>query len=156
MEALLTIEVDDEEFNQRFRHLLLQLSSSHSRILMRAIGLYMEESTDDKFIDERGEFGPWEALTAATENRRRVGPGGVRTIAALQDTGTLRRGITSLVHVGGADLAAEIGSPVFYSVFHQLGAPRANIPVRDFLYVDEDDQDRILDLTGDYILRAMQ
>ena len=155
MESEVTIKVDDAEFQARLRNILFQLGSQSSG-LMRAVGYYMQKRTVQHFADEEDPEGQaWDPLKPATISARRVGPrakkpGGRRAIKILQDTGTLRRSITSL----SDNTSAEIGTNVFYGIFHQEGAPRAHIPVRAFLGVSDGDLGGLHNLAWDYLVRC--
>ncbi|HUT57680.1 MAG TPA: phage virion morphogenesis protein [Phycisphaerae bacterium] len=65
-------------------------------------------------------------------------------------TGDLRRRITSIADA----TSAEIGTNVFYGIFHQEGAPRAHIPVRAFLGIADEDAGGIEKLAWDYLVRV--
>ena len=156
METGLTIEVDDAEFQAKLQNVMVQLGT-RSAGLMRAIGYYMHRRTIAHFrAEEDPEGKAWEPLKERTVAGRRVGPrakkkGGSRKIAILQDTGQLRRSISSLADA----TSAEIGTNIFYGVFHQDGAPRAHIPVRAFLGVADEDMAGIENLAWDYLVRVM-
>lgn len=161
-ESEVTIKVDDAEFQARLRNILFQLGSQSSG-LMRAIGYYMRKRTVQHFTDEEDPEGnAWEPLKAATIAARRVGPrakkrGGSRVIKILQDSGWLRNHIESL----SDNTSAEIGTNVFYGIFHQgedpdayYSAPRAHIPRRAFLGISDGDLGGIHDLAWAYLVRV--
>jgi phage gpG-like protein len=49
-----------------------------------------------------------------------------------------------------------VGTPTFYGVFHQDGAPRANIVPRPFMYLEDSDYDRIESLGLNYLARFVR
>ena len=155
MEAGVTIGVDDAEFQARLANIILQLGSQ-SRGLMRAVGYYMRRRTLKHFEEESDpESKPWPLLKERTVAGRRVGPraktkSGARKVAILQDTGAGRRSITSLSDA----TSAEIGTNLYYMIFHQEGAPRAKIPVRAFLGIADEDAGGIEKLAWDYLVRV--
>ena len=155
METGLTVEVDDAEFQAKLQNVMVQLGT-RSAGLMRAIGYYMRRRTLQHFREESDPEGKaWRPLKESTIAGRRTGPrakrrGGARKLAILQDTGAGRRSITSLSDA----TSAEIGTNVHYMAFHQEGAPRANIPIRAFLGVADEDAAGIENLAWDYLVRV--
>lgn len=155
METGLTVDIDDREFEGRLRNIYQQLQAgAQSRGLMRAIGYYMRRRTLKHFADEEDPWGEaWEPLAESTlarplvkDKRKR----GNRKILHGR-TGDLRGKIQSL----SDETSAEIGTNIFYGIFHQEGAPRARIPVRAFLGVADEDAEGIYDLAWAYLVRAM-
>ncbi len=154
-ETGITITVDDAEFQARLRNIWLQLQpGSQSAGLMRAIGYYMRRSTMQNFASESDPDGvAWHPLAASTLRRphvkRSTRAAGHRKILQGR-TSDLRNKMES--RSDATEVA--IGTNIFYSRFHQEGAPRAHIPVRRFLGFGEEDYRGIENLAWDYLVRV--
>ena len=118
----------------------------------------LEDVRKDFFDVERGWFdsegrGSWAPLSKATLRSKPMGRG------ILVRTGALRSSLTSAgarygynrinratLFVGTTHPAAE---------FHEAGAPRANLPRRELIGVDEQDIERWTGIIGKYIEDAV-
>jgi phage virion morphogenesis protein len=155
METALRVTIEDRELQARLRTIILQLGD-RGEGLMRAIGYYMRRRTVTHFREESDPQGkPWAELADSTVAARRIGKKAKRgkaprKVSILQDTGTLRGRIESIAD----STSVDIGTNVFYGPFHQMGAPRANIPVREFLGIGPADARAIHDLAWSYLIRC--
>jgi len=152
VETALRVTIDDRELQARLRTIILQLGDKGEG-LMRAIGYYMRRRTVTHFREESDPQGRgWQALAESTlarphvKDKRRAGQ---RKILAGR-TGQLRSRIESIAD----STSVEVGTNVFYGPFHQFGAPRANIPVREYLGIGPADARAIHDLAWDYLIRC--
>ena len=144
------VDVDDSSVQRKLAAILDNLAPERTEGLLRAIGYAMRASTMKKFGEERGPEGKWQPLQSETIRRRRTRRDRpVKTTKILQDSSQLKSTIHSVAEAASVD----IGSSLVYGPFHQLGAPRAGIPARPFLYVDDADSARIEQLALNYLAR---
>lgn len=141
----------------------LAARTANPRGLWENVGVYLETSTQQRFMEGRGPAGSvWpQSLRARLESGR-----------TLIDSARLMQSITS----NATDSGVEAGTNVIYAAIHQFGgtvraktakglrfrigkgkdAPWATkqsvtIPPRPFLGVDEGDEAAILDIARDWI-----
>jgi len=98
--------------------------------------MIMLQDVDRHFISQSGPQGKWEALKPWTLRKRRGGGAKI-----LQDTGRLKGSITGIYDRWGV----VVGTNINYALQHQFGDTSKHIPRREFLYLNESAQQRILD-----------
>ena len=143
------IQITMPDANAIELHYSSLMSSDNQEKLLRAIAFMVEQQTvrrihRTKTGPDGYRWTPWDykyaerVATAQTRaeskrNKGRKASGPHHTL--LEDTGSLRDSITSLVHVSYATV--EVGSNLRYAATHQYGDADRGIPARPFLGLDE-------------------
>ncbi len=97
-----------------------------------------------------GEGRPWAPLKPSTIAGRRSGPGeGGPQI--LVDTGALRQRVVIATRPG----EVEVGTAIFYGLYHQTGT-RRNLPSRPFIGYNDEDMDKGRTLIMETIQEALR
>lgn len=134
--------------NQLLRH-LRDLSP-----LMQGIAFYLENSTIQRFYDEKDPNGNnWQALLPKTlKVKNGAGTGSNSMNGILKHSGSLVRSITSQF----TNNRVEVGTNLIYANVHQWGWTAKNIPARPFLGLSLDDRQEIENLTHDFVAEAFR
>jgi phage gpG-like protein len=116
-------------------------------IPLKQSGIYMESSIGKRFRNAGGSRGSWKPLAASTIKRHPHRAGG----KPLNDTGRLRQSVTSgsTKKVVGKRLYYSMASSLVYAASHNFGYKQ--IPKREFLYFDSQDERAIKLIFEDYI-----
>lgn len=175
MRSAVAVTINDRDLQRKLAQALIMLGPQGSLGLMRALGQYMRRSTMDKFKAQGDGDRDWEPLADSTVEgrrdvraakralgKRKTQKGRDRQVARLNaaagslrildDTGTLRR---SVDYVADSS-SVEIGTDLYYGIFHQLGAPAKGLPDRPFITVSREDEQRIGGLADRYLQRVFR
>jgi phage gpG-like protein len=170
--GVIVVDVDDVSVRRALSHAIDRFGPRGCQALMRSLGHMMRQSTLHKFDAQRGPDGKWAELAPSTimgrrdvakawgktrkaRDRAKAGEvflSAMRAVKILQDTGTLKRSIHSLAHATEVD----IGTALYYGVYHQEGAPRAHSPARPYLWVSDADGRRMEGVALNYLERSLQ
>lgn len=174
MRSTYSVSVDDRDVQRAVRHALMMLGARGSVGLMGAIAAAMKRSTLDKFRASGDADHDWPPLSPRTvasrrdvrkarerwRKAKRAETRARRYEALLSAAGAVKplidsgRLMQSIAYSYDAN-SATIGTDLYYGVFHQLGAPRANIPARSFLTIDSNDRRRLMGLIDRYMERVL-
>lgn len=125
---------------------------------MEAIAERMQEQIREQFDSEgtRGSGAPWPALKPATLAKKAALGQDMRILRAtglLFDTLTGDAG--GAWHVDPQGLELHTGD-AWYGIFHQKGAPRANVPVRKPVDFTEMDRQEFVKILQEYLMEGLE
>lgn len=133
------------------------LTETGMRDVLQAMGFILHSRSMTSFERETapqhadgmaGEGRPWAPLSAMTLLQRRQGTGSVQI---LVDTGTLRQRVVIETRPG----EVEVGTAIFYGLYHQTGTGR-NLPSRPFVGYNDEDMDKGRTLIMETIQEALR
>lgn len=133
------------------------LTETGMRDVLQAMGFILHSRSMTSFERETapqhadgmaGEGRPWAPLSEMTLLQRRQGTGSVQI---LVDTGTLRQRVVIETRPG----EVEVGTAIFYGLYHQTGT-RRNLPSRPFVGYNDEDMDKGRTLIMETIQEALR
>ncbi len=129
----------------------LQRKIKDPRPANRNVSIWLLRWVNENFKSEGGKVGRWKPFKLGG---RKLPDGTIDTKAKLlQDTGRLR---ASFQNFYSKDVAG-VGSPLDYSLAHELGLPSKNLPARRMIpnASDKDVEAAVIRIYDAYIRRAM-
>ena len=152
----ITIDIDDAALKREIADLIRRLQDPAAAL--SEIGEVLQQSTQQRFADQRGPDGtPWAPNTEVTRARK-------KNPNILTEGGYLGDLIRYQLTDGGRGV--EVGSDRVYAAVQQLGQPRGasgttkrgapipwgDIPARPFLGLSDDDREQMLEILRDYLV----
>ena len=117
----------------------------------KRVSIWLLRWVNENFKTEGGNVGGWKPFKYGG---RKLPDGSIDTSARLlQDTGRLRASYSNFF----SRTTAGVGSDIKYSLIHQLGLPRANLPARRMIPEpsDRDVERAVVQIYNSYIYKAM-
>lgn len=141
----ITVDVDDRQMRHAFEK--LELAGQNMEPLFADIGEHLLESTKQRFEEQVDPDGlPWTPLKESTRERKKK-----NNDLILVEHGQL----VDSFHARASHTEVAVGSNDIRAATLHFGDEDRNIPARNILGINYEDQNAILDLAEAYLLQAL-